>query len=139
MLVLVRIYFAHNTNYYSYDYILFSHIIVPRYGCDVITDDGSCFSYFTSSGVNWENARQKCISWGYDLASVKDPQENSLLDATRTSSSPTGCWIGLNDRSSEGTFVWSDGSDSLYRNWQVDQANNYRESQDCARFLESAN
>ena len=109
---------------------------MPRYGCDAITDDGTCFNHFTSSGVNWENARQRCISWGYDLASVKNPQENSLLFGTRSSSSSTRCWIGLNDISSEGTFVWSDGSDSLYRKWKVPEPNNYK-NEDCVHFWDA--
>ena len=55
---------------------------------------------------------------------MKSSQENTLLYATRSSSSSTDCWIGLNDISSEGIFVWSDGSDSLYRIWGRRQPNN---------------
>ena len=62
---------------------------------------------------------------------MKSSQENTLLYATRSSSSSTDCWIGLNDISSEGIFVWSDGSDSLYRNWGRRQPNNDRGVGDC--------
>ena len=109
--------------------------IVPTYGCDAITDDGTCFSYFTStSRINWETARQRCLLWGYDLASVKNSQENSLLYATRSTSNSVNCWIGLNDRSSEGLYVWSDGSNSLYRNWRFGEPNN-QENEDCVHFF----
>ena len=107
--------------------------VVPTYGCDAITDDGTCFNYITSTGTNWENARILCTSRGYNLATVKSSQENNLLHAIRSSSRSDGCWIGLNDISSEGTFVWSDGSDNLYRNWIVGQPNNYH-NQDCVRL-----
>ena len=69
---------------------------------------------------------------------MKNPQENSLLYATRSSSSSTHCWIGLNDISSEGTFVWSDGSDALYRNWKVGEPNNHG-SEDCVYYRENRN
>ena len=38
-----------------------------------------------------------------------------------------GCWIGINDLSSEGTYVWIDGSDSTYRHWNPGEphANSY--------------
>ena len=125
---------------FSFDMLLLNmylyNTVVPTHGCDVITDDGTCFNYITGSGTNWENARLLCTSWGYDLATVKSSQENNLLHAIRSSSSSDGCWIGLNDISSEGTFVWSDGSDYLYRNWRVSQPNNYH-NQDCVRFYDN--
>ena len=34
------------------------------------------------------------------------------------------CWIGFNDAAREGTFVWSDGSDSDYTNWNPPADNN---------------
>ena len=118
--------------------MIISVIIAPTYGCDAITDDGTCFTHFTSSKISWYIARQQCISLGYNLATVKNPQENSLLYSTRTSSSSTDCWIGLNDENSEGTFVWPDGSDSLYRNWRVGQPDDYRNAEDCVHFWDKA-
>ena len=46
------------------------------------------------------------------------------MDDTRSNSSSTQCWIGLNDIKNEGIFVWSDGSGSFYRNWGYNQPNN---------------
>ena len=31
------------------------------------------------------------------------------------------CWIGLSDVSIEGTYVWIDGSESTYREWNSGQ------------------
>ena len=51
------------------------------------------------------------------------------------STAPTGsdCWIGLNDLDNEGTFVWADGTNSSYRNWEAGQPNNLESNgdQDC--------
>ena len=119
---------------FTFILVIISVIIVPKYGCDALTIDGTCFSHFTSSGVNWENARKKCTSWGYDLASLKNYQEDTLLYGTRSSSSSSGCWFGLNDRSREGTFVWSDGSDSLYINWNANEPNSKGGNEDCGEI-----
>ena len=34
------------------------------------------------------------------------------------------CWIGANDLETEGTFVWSDGTELDYTNWYPGQPNN---------------
>ncbi|KAI6660002.1 hypothetical protein LOD99_14343 [Oopsacas minuta] len=95
---------------------------VPTTGCDVVTNDGTCFSYFTSTGTNWADARLQCVVSGYDLATVTSTEENTLMYSTASGS--TSCWIGLNDLNAEGTFIWADGSDSTYRNWTPGEPNN---------------
>ncbi|KAI6661354.1 hypothetical protein LOD99_10021 [Oopsacas minuta] len=103
---------------------------VPTSGCDAISNEGTCFSYFTSSGINWEDARLQCVSSGYDLATVTSIEENTLMYNTATGS--TSCWIGLHDRNNEDTFVWADGSNSTFRNWDSGQPDDYRDNEDCA-------
>ncbi len=39
-------------------------------------------------------------------------------------------WMGLNDHETEGTFVWSDGDSSTYRNW-ADGEPNDENDEDC--------
>ena len=34
------------------------------------------------------------------------------------------CWIGLNDRDNEGTYVWADGSPFIYENYDTNQPDN---------------
>ena len=92
--------------------ITFPFIIVPLIGCDAITNDGACFKYFTSFGINWRDARVECLLRGYDLASLTSSQENDLLFDLWIDSN---CWIGLNDIGSIHTFTWIDGSDSTIR------------------------
>ena len=45
-------------------------------------------------------------------------------------------WIGLNDRSVEGLFVWSDGESSRFRFWARNQPNNWK-NEDCVHTLGS--
>ena len=74
---------------------------------------------------------------GGDLASIHSEDENREAlracievaadgDAELQTGVALGhfCWIGFNDAAREGTFVWSDGSESDYTNWnQIDYHN----------------
>ena len=104
-------------------------VIVPPNGCNALSSEGVCFSYFTSTGINWEDARLKCVASGYDIATVTSTKENSLMYNTATASSI--CWIGLHDIDTEGTFVWADGSESMYRQWNTDEPNDAGLGEDC--------
>ena len=105
------------------------HLVDPINGCHAISSGGVCYSYFTSLGITWEDARLQCVSRGYDLATITSVEENTLMYSTLTAGS--NCWIGLNDIESEGTFVWADRSDSTFRFWASGQPNDDQSNQDC--------
>ena len=45
-------------------------------------------------------------------------------------------WIGLTDKSTEGTFVWeTDGEALSYMNWAHRQPNNWKGAQECAAII----
>ena len=91
---------------------------MPASGCNAISSEGVCFKHFTTSGGNyhWHTVSSNCINYGYDnLASISSLEENTMV--LNTSPYNGDCWIGLNDASSEGTYVWVDGSESTYRAW----------------------
>ncbi|XP_031550580.1 uncharacterized protein LOC116288006 [Actinia tenebrosa] len=46
-----------------------------------------------------------------------------------------GVWIGLNDLNKEGNFVYSDGSEVTYKNWNKDEPDDFANFQDCAAIL----
>ena len=112
--------------------ILFYSILflVPSRGCNLITSENKCFSYFSHPSINWYDARVYCQTWGGDLASIASAGENAAVDSIRSSSAVGSCWIGLNDIGTEGIFVWSDGSSSSYRNWDGGAPNNVG-NEDC--------
>ena len=46
-----------------------------------------------------------------------------------------GFWIGLNDVSSEGTFLWPDGTHVTYTKWSSKPRDNQNNYQDCVRMI----
>ena len=67
-----------------------------------------------------EQAEAKAQEFGGHLATVNDAEENQFLVNTFG----INHWIGLNDAETEGRWVWLDGSDSSYRNWNNGEPNN---------------
>jgi hypothetical protein len=80
--------------------------------------------YFVSNaGANsWSSARSAAVNLGADLVTINNSAENAWLDGALNNSNVY--WIGLNDASVEGTFVWSSGSSASYRNFASGEPNN---------------
>ena len=93
--------------------------VVPTSGCDAISSEGVCFKYFSKPGssVNWYGAR--CYLEGYTKATISSREENTMT--INTSPYNYDCWIGLKYESTEGDYVWADGSESTYRQWEYGQ------------------
>ncbi|XP_037263129.1 C-type lectin domain family 4 member G-like [Falco rusticolus] len=88
---------------------------------------GSCYR-FGRGAAGWAQAQGLCREQGAQLAVIGDPQEQSFLAGI---SPPHDSWIGLHDRSSEGSFQWVDGSPSTYRNWRWGQPDEAGGGEDC--------
>lgn len=76
------------------------------------------YSLITAS--SWSHAQSIARSRGGDLATINDAAENDWVTANFTTGGKK-FFIGLNDATTPGTFVWSDGSTSAYRNWDNNQ------------------
>ena len=113
----------------------FIDCLVPASGCDAITSEGTCFKYFTSSGISWAGAKQECEAGDYYLAKITSLEEDTLMYTGVTDSGK--CLIGLSDIDTEGTFVWTDGSNSSYMPWNPGQPDNNNE-EDCVESLSLA-
>ncbi|KAM6935616.1 brevican core protein [Lycodopsis pacificus] len=89
---------------------------------------GSCYHHFVKR-QSWEAAEQHCRLCGGHLLSVMTPEEQDYVNDKYREYQ----WIGLNDRTIEGDFRWSDGSPLLYENWYRGQPDSYFLSgEDCA-------
>ena len=63
--------------------------------------------YIPAIQFRWERAQEECSNNNADLASVTSSEENRFINQLAGNAT---IWIGGNDRETEGTFTWSDGS-----------------------------
>ena len=90
------------------------------------------YCYFTSSTcASWLTAESNCSSMSSSLVTVHNQEENVYIQHWHNGER---CWIGLNDRGVEGSFVWTNKEVSSFRFWASRQPNNFRE-EDCVCTL----
>jgi len=77
---------------------------------------------------------QFCVDLGSHLISINRPEERDFA-ATLHDYSTTKVWNGLTDEVAEGTWVWTDGSCTAFRDWSLSpngvQPNSASASEDC--------
>uniref|UniRef100_A0A1A8DNY4 Brevican n=1 Tax=Nothobranchius kadleci TaxID=1051664 RepID=A0A1A8DNY4_NOTKA len=81
---------------------------------------GFCYRHF-GRRQSWEAAEQHCRLCGGHLLSLMTPEEQDYINDKFKEYQ----WIGLNDRTIEGDFHWSDGNPLLYENWYKGQPDSY--------------
>ncbi|XP_048144952.1 brevican core protein isoform X4 [Corvus hawaiiensis] len=81
---------------------------------------GACYKHFPTRR-SWEDAETQCRHYGGHLATILTPEEQDFINDQYREYQ----WIGLNDRTIEGDFQWSDGSPLLYENWHPGQPDSY--------------
>nr|XP_036872728.1 brevican core protein isoform X8 [Manis javanica] len=81
---------------------------------------GACYKHF-STRRSWQEAETRCRMYGAHLASISTPEEQDFINNRYREYQ----WIGLNDRTIEGDFLWSDGVPLLYENWNPGQPDSY--------------
>ncbi|XP_053288176.1 brevican core protein [Pleuronectes platessa] len=115
-------------------------LCLPAYGGDLCQTDleecepgwekfqSFCYQHFTKR-QSWEAAEQHCRMCGGHLISLMTPEEQEYINDKYREYQ----WIGLNDRTIEGDFRWSDSNPLLYENWYRGQPDSYFLSgEDCA-------
>uniref|UniRef100_A0A672QNJ9 Brevican core protein n=1 Tax=Sinocyclocheilus grahami TaxID=75366 RepID=A0A672QNJ9_SINGR len=107
-------------------------LCLPTYGGDFCETDlehcepgwekfqGFCYKHFTKR-QKWEVAEQHCRMCGGHLVSVMSPEEQAFINDKYREYQ----WTGLNDKTIEGDFRWSDGNPLLYENWYRGQPDSY--------------
>jgi len=99
--------------------------------CTVDWYDDEAYMFCTDR-TDWSAAQTSCETYGYQLTSINDGDEHAWLDDTAYSvRSSRVWWTGYTDSTSEGTWVWEDGSGSTYDGWADGEPGGGR-SQNCA-------
>ncbi|XP_045915084.1 brevican core protein-like [Micropterus dolomieu] len=107
-------------------------LCLPTYGGDFCQTDveqcepgwdkfnGFCYRHF-GQRQSWEVAEQHCRMLGAHLVSIMTPEEQSYINSNYKEYQ----WTGLNDKTIEDDFRWSDGNPLLYENWYRGQPDSY--------------
>nr|XP_023830506.1 brevican core protein-like [Salvelinus alpinus] len=107
-------------------------LCLPSYGGDLCQMDleqcgvgwqkfhGNCYKHFNQR-LSWEVAEQHCRMVGGHLVSIMTPEEQDFINNNYKEYQ----WTGLNDKTIEGDFRWSDGNPLLYDNWYRGQPDSY--------------
>uniref|UniRef100_A0A3P9P6R6 CD209 antigen-like protein A n=1 Tax=Poecilia reticulata TaxID=8081 RepID=A0A3P9P6R6_POERE len=78
----------------------------------------SCYLLSTSSG-SWDEGRTDCRTRGGDLVVIDDDDEQKFISTFTNKQT----WIGLNDKETEGSWKWVDGT-PLAKYWAAQQPDN---------------
>jgi hypothetical protein len=81
--------------------------------------------YISTATANATTAFAAAASMGGAVASVASASENTFIRNAANAAGYTGnYYIGFNDATTEGTFVWPSGEPILYTNWNAGEPNN---------------
>ena len=100
----------------------------------------SCFKR-VSERKTWHDSMMDCeiIETRSSLARILSVQEQKELSLYLLKEEEEA-WIGLNDVSNEGFYIWSDGSPLVYVNWtlfEADTNSSLQNEQDCVAATKS--
>lgn len=83
-------------------------------------------TYYLLNDSPWTTAEIEAISLGGHLATINNAEENAWVTQTFGhfgGGNYIALWIGLNDATIEGTFVWASGEQVTYKNWHSGEPN----------------
>ncbi|XP_051865947.1 C-type lectin mannose-binding isoform-like [Pristis pectinata] len=97
----------------------------------------SCYRFF-SDKKTWLEAEEFCNHHPHygQLASATSSELNNFITnvVDAVNRDKPQAWIGLNDRSKEGTYTWIDGSTYSYHNWAKGEPNNIDNNEHCVNI-----
>lgn len=112
------------------------HLTTCTEGQRHLEANGRCYSQHDTR-LLYDDAITACNTLGAQLVSIHDVAQNALVNAVQRDVS----WIGLDDRNTEGTFLWNDATPFDYTQWMPPaEPNDAPPGEDCVvMFLENGN
>jgi hypothetical protein len=100
--------------------------------CPTIEAGGVTFA-LCELPMSWGDAAAFCMARGGALARIDSrEQSQALYREARRLDGKSRWWIGLHDRTAEGSFEWIDGAPLSFTGWARGEPNNDTCNQDCA-------
>ncbi|KAL8575205.1 hypothetical protein ACOMHN_042326 [Nucella lapillus] len=99
--------------------------------------NGQCYVFSYVHRVNWKTAFSRCTQYGAAMVSIHNDAENKFVFSLLPNSYHGVTWIGLNDQSQEGSFLWTDSSAVTYTQWNNHEPNNIH-NEDCVIMYRNA-
>ncbi|XP_078660072.1 uncharacterized protein LOC144904802 [Branchiostoma floridae x Branchiostoma belcheri] len=101
----------------------------------------NCYRLYDGTGddlKSWFRASQSCGQQGAELASISNQAEQNFVYSLIQPASINNVWIGLNDRTVQMFFQWSDGSPVTLTLWNTNEPNNYQgRDEDCVNMYKT--
>ncbi|KAI4887035.1 hypothetical protein NFI96_005192 [Prochilodus magdalenae] len=85
---------------------------------------GTHHFHLVNEQKTWTGAQSYCRANFTDLATIESQQEMNALIAVVNGRGGNNSWIGLRQKQSVTSWIWSDGSNSTYRYWNTGEPNN---------------
>ena len=102
-------------------------------GWTAMPDGNRCAQAFAGPN-DWEEAQDNCESFGGNLVRISSTEDNDFVaDLYEDLTGDSWLHIGLNDRATEGDWVWVDGGALTYTNWDTGRPD--IEGEDCVEMV----
>lgn len=109
-------------------------------GCTAVVIGARVF-HLCAASLAWPAAEAACQLYGATthLASIHgQAEQDAVVTAIAMINPAADWWIGLNDRDSEGSFVWIDATPVDFTAWADMEPNDYMAAEDCAEYIAGA-